>query len=462
MSKKPYMIKDFKRRQDQAPPATAGGRLHPLWHFAWVTGLFVGISLVALNDYAGVTKPDLEGSDSHSPPPDSAINHTNTVADSAADGDATDSEPGYWQDVVVRKGQSLGAIFIKLKLAPRILHEIMHADKAAKKLQRLKPGELLRFHIANNTLNALHYQPNPTYRLEIDIKDNQYVFAEYNRAYEQRTNIASGNIESSLFVGAQEAGISEAVTMEMAYIFGWDVDFALDIREGDKFTVVYEELFLDGAKVKDGNIIAAEFINNGKVLRALRYSDPDGKTDYFSPEGKNMRKTFLRTPVDFTRISSYFGKRKHPVLNRMRTHKGVDYAAPRGTAVKSTGNGKVVFRGRKGGYGKTVIVQHGSGYRTLYAHLNGFKRGVRIGTKVNQGQTIGFVGSSGLATGPHLHYEFLVNNVHRNPLRVKLPDARPINGKYMQDFRSKTMGLNALLDIVANSKLAMGSPGKTP
>jgi len=222
--------------------------------------------------------------------------------------------------------------------------------------------------------------------------------------------------------------------MEMAGIFGWDIDFALDIRQDDKFSILYEEEFIDGKKYQNGNILAAEFTNQGKTFKAIRFTDKSGRTSYYTPEGRSMKKTFLRSPVDFRRISSRFGKRKHPILKKRRLHKGVDYAARRGTPVQSSGDGKVIFKGRKGGYGRVVIVQHGSRYQTLYAHLNGFKRGLRVGKYVKQGQTIGFVGSSGRATGPHLHYEFRVNGTHRNPLTVKLPSSAPIKSAYKNDF----------------------------
>ena len=217
--------------------------------------------------------------------------------------------------------------------------------------------------------------------------------------------------------------------MELANIFGWDIDFALDIRAGDHFTVIYEERFLNGEKIGNGPILAAEFVNQGRSYKAIRYSDAGNRSDYYSPTGLSMRKAFLRTPVDFRRISSRFGKRKHPILNRMRMHTGVDYAASRGTPIRAAGDGKVIHKGRKGGYGRTVIIQHGGRYSTLYAHMNSYRRGVYTGKRVKQGQIIGYVGSSGRATGPHLHYEFRVNGVHRNPLTVKLPSAKPINSK---------------------------------
>jgi murein DD-endopeptidase MepM/ murein hydrolase activator NlpD len=244
--------------------------------------------------------------------------------------------------------------------------------------------------------------------------------------------------------------------MELAGIFGWDIDFALDIREGDQFAVLYEGLYLDGERIGTGNILAAEFTNQGKLYRAVRYTDARGHTDYYAPDGHSMRKTFLRTPVSFTRISSRFNSgRKHPILNRIRAHKGVDYAAATGTPVKATGNGKIVLRGKKGGYGNTVVIQHGSSYSTLYAHLNNFARGKTVGSRVQQGEIIGYVGSTGLATGPHLHYEFRVNGVHRNPLTVKLPDAAPLPKKFREDFKLATENLIAQLELAKTQTVAL-------
>ena len=256
--------------------------------------------------------------------------------------------------------------------------------------------------------------------------------------------------------------MSDTLIMELAGIFGWDVDFALDIRSGDHFTLVYEELYLDGKKQRDGNILAAEFVNRGKSYRALRYVDNAGRADYYSPDGHSMRKAFLRTPVDFTRISSRFGERFHPMLKKKKNHHGVDYAAPRGTPIKAAGDGKLLFVGRKGGYGKTVIIQHGGKYSTLYAHMSRIKPGSRRGDHVRQGQVIGYVGSTGRSTGPHLHYEFRINGVHRNPLTVRLPDAAPITAKYKSDFLNKSRGLVALLDMLQRTTVALNDQVRNP
>jgi murein DD-endopeptidase MepM/ murein hydrolase activator NlpD len=248
------------------------------------------------------------------------------------------------------------------------------------------------------------------------------------------------------------------MTMELAGIFGWDIDFALDIRKGDQFTVLYEELYLDGERIGNGDILAAEFINQGRRYQAVRYTDAGGKTDFYSLDGKSMRKAFLRTPVEFSRISSGFSLgRKHPILNKIRAHKGVDYAAATGTPIKATSNGKIVHRGKKGGYGNTIIIQHGTKYSTLYAHMSKFRGGLKTGSHVKQGQVIGYIGSSGLATGPHLHYEFRVDGVHRDPLKVKLPGSEPLDSKYLADFSRKAESLLAQLDLVRNVQVAANS-----
>jgi murein DD-endopeptidase MepM/ murein hydrolase activator NlpD len=214
-------------------------------------------------------------------------------------------------------------------------------------------------------------------------------------------------------------------------------------------------LYLDGEKIGEGDILAATFINQGKIFRAVRYTNESGIAEYYSPDGRNMHKAFLRTPVEYTRISSGFSLgRMHPILNRIRAHKGVDYAAPIGTPVKATGNGKVIFRGKKGGYGNVIIVQHGNRYSTLYGHLSRFKDGLGIGSRVGQGQVIGYVGMTGLATGPHLHYEFRIDDVHRDPLTVKLPGAEPLNNENLADFKQKSATLIGMLEAILSVQVA--------
>jgi murein DD-endopeptidase MepM/ murein hydrolase activator NlpD len=255
-----------------------------------------------------------------------------------------------------------------------------------------------------------------------------------------------GTINSSLSLAGQRAGLSNELILQLTNIFAWDIDFATNLHHGDQFTVVYEETRI-GNNASDRQIIAAEFVNQGRILTAIRYKDSEGHINYYSPEGKPMRKAFLSTPVDFVRISSGFDThRKHPILNRIRAHKGVDYAARTGTPVKSAGDGEVVFRGRKGGYGQVMIVKHGEHYETLYAHLSDFKKGLESGDLVKQGEVIGYVGQTGLATGPHLHYEFRVDGVHRNPETLNLAQAMPLHAEILADFKAQTLPVLAELN----------------
>jgi len=376
--------------------------------------------------------------------------------------DTSIESPGIeWKTEKVKKGDTLATIFSKLKLDPKELHQIVRLGDSAAKLKRLIPGEELKFMIIDGKLSELIYVINDTESLHVLRNGDSFTASEVKLELNKRIAYAAGKIESSLFIAAQEAGIPGSMTMEIAGIFGWDIDFVLDVKTGDRFSLVYEEYFYDGKKVKNGDILAAEFVNKGKTYRAVRYVDADGRAEYYTPDGQSMRKRFLRTPVDFTRISSKFGERFHPVLNRMRAHHGVDYAAPTGTPIKAAGDGKVTFIGKKGGYGNTVEIQHAGRYSTVYAHLKNFKRGLRSGDRILQGDVIGYVGSSGLATGPHLHYEFRINGIHRNPLTVKLPDATPITEAYRTDFQLNTQGYLTLLDTLGRTSVALSSSSLT-
>jgi murein DD-endopeptidase MepM/ murein hydrolase activator NlpD len=363
-----------------------------------------------------------------------------------------------WIDEEVKSGDSLAAIFKRLNLSPTLLHNIINSSKEAKQLAKIRPGQTFRVHLADNgDLIELVHQRNKVESFHISTTEDGEGFTNRLeiRDLERRVATASGTITDSLYQSAQRSGLSDSLIMELANIFGWDIDFALEIRAGDHFSLIYEENYLDGEKYDNGRILAAEFGNRGRIFRALRYEDNAGNNSYYSPDGKSMRKAFLRAPVDFRRISSRFTReRYHPVLGKKRPHRGVDYAAATGTPIKAAGNGKVIFRGRKGGYGNTIIIQHGNEFTTLYAHLHKFRSKVKQGTRVKQGQVIGYVGKTGLATGPHLHYEFRKNGVHRNPLTVKLPAAKPIDKKYLADFREQSAPLLAQLDQLSTTMLA--------
>ena len=358
------------------------------------------------------------------------------------------------ETIRIKRGDTLSSLFNKRGLNKE-LHNIMQLGSNVKELKSIYPGQKIHFLLEGEQLAGIELETSVNRRLKISKLENSYHVDEIIRDFETRLQVASSSIENSLFLAGQRAGLSAALIMELANVFGWDIDFALDIRSGDQFTVVYEEKYLDGDKIKDGTIVAAEFINAGKRYRAVRYTDSNGDTDYYSDNGRSMRKPFLRTPVDFARISSRFNlRRKHPILNKIRAHKGVDYAASIGTPIKVSGDGKIVHRGKKGGYGRTIIVRHGSQYSTLYAHMHKYAKNSQVGKRVKQGQVIGYVGKSGLATGPHLHYEFRVNGVHRNPLTVKLPDAKPLPKSEMARFKTATADQFAQLDLYSSTLLA--------
>jgi len=366
-----------------------------------------------------------------------------------------------WQEITVKSGDNLSLIFPRVGLTASDVYHVTQLDKKAiDALLNLKPGQVIHFGTIKNdddsiSLESLKVVLSPIETFHIRKLDDAYQAETITREVDLLQKHVTGNIDSSLFEAGLTAGLTDKVVMEMAHIFGWDIDFALDLRKGDHFKLIYDEVFLDGQKIDDGDILAAEFTNRGKTFRAIRFTDATGLTRYYSPEGNSMRKTFNRTPVPLSRISSRFNpNRKHPVLKTNRPHRGVDYAASTGTPILATGDGKVAFVGTKGGYGRTVILSHGGKYTTLYAHMSRYRKGIRSGQRIRQGQTIGYIGSSGLATGPHLHYEFRVNGVHRNPLTVELPKAEPLAKQYQTAFKAQAMPLIAQLDTLVNTAVA--------
>lgn len=359
--------------------------------------------------------------------------------------------------VTVANGDTLSTVFSKVGLSPNTLHDVINSSKEAKQLTRLKVGQELQFQLSEDgELESLHSQLSDLESISLSKTDNGYDFKRELVKPDVHESYAHGVINSSLFVAAKRAGLSHNLTMDLANIFGYDIDFAMDIREGDEFEVIYQNKKVGDKSVGTGNILSARFTNRGKTYTAVRYTDKQGNVSYYDADGNSMRKAFIRTPVDFARISSRFSNgRKHPILNKIRAHKGVDYAAPRGTPIKAAGDGKVILAGRKGGYGNTIVLQHGSRYRTLYAHMQGFAKGVRTGGSVKQGQIIGYIGTTGLSTGPHLHYEFQVNGTHVDPLSQKLPMSDPIARQEKQRFLQQSKPLMARMDQEKATMLAL-------
>jgi murein DD-endopeptidase MepM/ murein hydrolase activator NlpD len=382
-----------------------------------------------------------------------------TLEQAIAEEAAPSTDPAVWESVTIKSGDTLASIFSRKGISATTTHKIATLNDQTRKLRYIQPGEEIQLLLDDERqLRQMKYIPDITRTLLIQRgEDKGYTSQIINYKLDAYPVYREGVINSSLFEAAANADIPEDVIMDLVAIFGWDIDFALDIRQGDRFAIVYEEMYKDDVKIRNGRILSAKFINNGNTYHAVHYTDPKGNSDYFAPDGKSMRKAFLRSPVEFSRISSRFSnKRWHPVLSKWRSHKGVDYAAARGTPIRASGDGKIIHAGTKGGYGRLVVIQHGGRYTTAYAHLHRYAKGARTGRKVKQGQIIGYVGSSGLATGPHLHYEFRVNGVHRNPLTVKLPEAKPVNKAYLDHFQENTQVYLSMLDLM-NRTLADNS-----
>lgn len=363
-----------------------------------------------------------------------------------------------WQRFTIKSGDSLTTLFKKAGFNSSLMFSVIHGEGDAGKLERLYAGESIAFATNDSgDLQQIELTRNRLESLHIERQDGGFAGQIVTREPEPRPVYRHGVIDDSLYLSARDAGLDDRLTMEMAGIFGWDIDFVYDIRKGDKFEVLYQDLYLDDEKIDTGNILAAKFINRGKETIALRYTDENGDTDYYTPDGHSLRKAILRTPIN-ARVSSPFNlQRRHPVLGVVRPHEGTDYAAPPGTPIKAAGNGRVVSAGWKGGYGRAVVIQHGDNISTLYAHMRAIAKGMRSGVRVKQGQTIGYLGSSGLATGPHLHYEFRINGAPRNSRTVKLPDASPVPKAEMARFQAKTQTLlTALNEARGERQIALG------
>jgi murein DD-endopeptidase MepM/ murein hydrolase activator NlpD len=322
--------------------------------------------------------------------------------------------------VVVERNDTLDQIFRRLELSLTDLANIRAVETARQALDRLRPGDLLTISTRGEQLVGLARPLSLSQTLRVARDDaDQFVVSVEEIPLQRKVVTTGGVIESSLFAAGTAAGLRDVTTMELAEIFRWDVDFVLDLRVGDSFTLIHEQLERDGENVADGNILAAEFVNDGKRFRAVRFENDAGKADFYTPEGTSLRKAFLKAPVQFSRISSVFNpRRKHPVLNRIRAHRGIDYAAPTGTPVRAAGVGRVQFRGVKGGFGNVVEIAHAGKVVTRYGHLSRFAKGLGQGERVEQGQIIGYVGSTGLATGPHLHFEFIERGVYVDPQKA--------------------------------------------
>ena len=338
----------------------------------------------------------------------------------------------------VKAGDSLASIFLRNGFSSRDVHEITRTEHG-KQLAEIFPGHRLAFTKLGNTLETLTYSTDRLTSYTFHRDGDQFIAIKQVFQPDRVTTYKHSSIDSSLFVASQRAGLPDNLTMRLAQIFQWDIDFVLDIRPGDEFFVLFEELYFEGEFVGYGDILAAEFVNQGRRYRAVQYQTQSGRKDYFTPDGISMRKAFLRAPVGFSKISSRFNMRRlHPVRKTVRPHRGIDYAAPIGTPILAAGDGRINTATRNRANGRYIIINHGQQFVTKYLHLSKFARGIKAGKRVKQGQVIGYVGATGLVTGPHLHYEFLVNGVHMNPRTVALPKAKSIAKGELPQFALAT------------------------
>jgi murein DD-endopeptidase MepM/ murein hydrolase activator NlpD len=354
-----------------------------------------------------------------------------------------------WRNIEVKSGDNLSAIFSKVGLSDQDLFRVLNSSDEAKVLNQVYPGYQLDFLIPVNIdgdgeLEQLRLLKSPLEGFLFTLNNNNYDVESILNFPQLRPTFKAGTIADSLFMAGQREQIPAVTIMEMANIFGGVIDFILDPRAGDDFSILYDEKYLDGEFIGHGDILATQYTNQGKTFTAVRYIDKEGEAGYYNAEGESMRKAFLRSPIDVFRISSNFNpSRRHPILNTIRAHKGTDYAAPRGTPIRATSDGQVTRASRNGSFGNLVIVKHAGGFETKYAHLSKYANGVKKGKRVRQGDIIGYVGTTGSATGPHLHYEFLMGGVHQNPRTIidKLPKAKSIDPAEMDSFHTQTVDL---------------------
>ena len=417
------------------------------WRLRWIV-IGVAVPLLGMVTAFGTVQD--------SPPevvPTRTIVEPLALAD-VAHGDST--RDVYFREVRYQGGDTVGSLLDRLGADNNEAISLRGSSQAVRSLRLLRLGTEVQGKVGEDgKLWSLWFLTPGDTILSIDRVGDGFSTAEQNAVLERRTELRSGQITNSLFGATDAAGIPDGVAMQLSDIFGGDIDFQRDLRRGDRFSVVYETVDYLGRPVRSGRVLAAEFTNQRKTYRALWYQDVAGKGGYYTPDGMNLRRAFLRSPLELSRITSRFGMRVHPFLHQWRAHTGVDYGAPVGTRVRATGDGVVEFAGRRNGYGNVIVLRHYGGFSTYYAHLQGFRRELRGGTRVAQGDIVGYVGQTGWATGPHLHYEFRVHGQYRNPLTIAFPAAQPIPALELNAFRRVADPLVARLDLLKNSDLAL-------
>lgn len=435
---------------DSARAMQAGRKPHEHWLLASLIAATILMTAAIGPGFASSELGDYEVQRWVQPLP---LPDTDAIAPEATDANSVETVQSDWQSVEIKSGQTMGDVFASLGLSATLLHRLLDRPSLKQPLTQIRAGSHFEFDLGEpGVLQGLRFEQGEASIVTVQIDGDEITETTTQRHLQHRVNMASGVIEESLFDAAAKSGMSYGTVLELAKVFGYDIDFTRDLRVGDRFDVVYEEVYRDGERLRGGDIIAARFSNQGKDYHAFRYTFADGRVEYFDLDGRPMKKGFLRIPVEFSRISSRFSSaRQHPILGRMRAHKGVDYAAGSGTPIMAAGDGRIRFSGWQNGYGRTIIIDHGRGYTTLYGHMSRLGS-YGNGARVRQGSVIGYVGRSGLATGPHLHYEFRINGVHRDPLTVTLPKPEPLPKTELARFHAQTAPLMAKLQLLEGAR----------
>lgn len=433
----------MKNSRILAHPHPLASRLH---QHRWPLALTGAISTLAMAAAIAVA-PDTE-----------QISTTRVVEQLqlVASKEQTSSDSGYLIEERVQRGDTVSSLLARLNILDTETSTFVLTNPEARIIgEQLAPGKIVSaIASANGELIKLHFPLNDRESaLVIENRDGKLTAKQVAERFEKIIVSKAGEISSSLFAASDAANIPDAIAIQLAELFGSDIDFHRDLRKGDRFSITYEMDYLRGQATRSGKILSAEFVNNGKTYRAVWF-EQSGKGNYYTPEGKPLKKAFLRSPLEFSRITSSFSMRFHPILKEWRAHQGVDYGAPQGTKVRATADAIVDFAGFQKGYGNIVVLKHARSHSTAYGHLQSIEHNVRKGERINQGETIGRVGQTGWATGPHLHYEFRVNDRPVNPLSASLPVSAPLESSQLGRFKAETAPLLGQLDLLGQSKIA--------
>jgi murein DD-endopeptidase MepM/ murein hydrolase activator NlpD len=421
----------------------AGSRGRRRWVVAAATVPFFGVLAAFGTAPSTITQPVATEQLTESlPPPEAAV--------------VPAGEPHFWREETIRRGDTLASVLARLQVSESSLHAYLRQSKDAKPLFQLAPGRSLKaLTTESGSLITLRYRTGTGKELLVARSEEAYSAKSQAVDPELQLVMKSATISGSLFTAMDDSDVPDAIANQLLKIFSGDIDFHKDTRRGDRFSVVYEGFYSNGVLVRTGRLVAAEFVSRGKSYEAVWFEGEPGKGNYYTPEGRTVRKTYLRSPIEFSRVSSGFSEmRFHPILQNVRAHRGIDYAAPIGTRVLAASDGTIEFAGQQSGYGNVVVVEHRDGVSTLYAHLSGFAPDLQKGRRVEQGELIGYVGMTGLTTGPHLHYEFRANGEHQDPLDGKTAQSLPLTPELRAAFEAEARPLAQRLALLRGTNLA--------